>query len=99
MSLALIATGRDMNPWAEAIRNLAPEIEVEIYPDIFNPAGVKGAMLWNQPAGVLQQFPNLQWVSSIGAGVEHILGDPFCLNMYKLAELSINTFNWECPGL
>ena len=76
MILALIASNRDMKPWADAIRKEAPEIKVEIYPDISDPDQVTGAMLWNQPEGVLNQFPNLKWVSSLGAGVEHILSDP-----------------------
>jgi len=76
MVLALIASKRDMKPWADAIRKEAPEIKVEIYPDISDPDQVTGAMLWNQPEGVLTQFPNLKWVSSLGAGVEHILSDP-----------------------
>ena len=33
------------------------------------------AVVWKHPPQVLRSFPNLKLVSSLGAGVEHILND------------------------
>lgn len=77
MSIALIITDRDVRLMRQTIDDLLQEeTETWIYPDIPEPASVEMAVLWKQPAGLLQQFPNLQLVSSLGAGVEHILSDP-----------------------
>jgi len=75
MSLALIAPKRNLSAWKTQIQTQLPELEVWIYPDIPQPERVKYALLWKQPEGILNTLPNLQWVSSLGAGVEHILTD------------------------
>ncbi len=48
---------------------------VWIYPDLPDAAAVTMAVLWKHPAGLLATLPKLQLVSSLGAGVEHILSD------------------------
>lgn len=75
MSLVLIAPNRDLVTWKTQIQTQLPELEIFVYPDIPQPEKVKYAILWNHPEGILKTFPNLQWASSLGAGVEHIIGD------------------------
>ena len=75
MSLVLIAPNRNLVTWKTQIQAQLPELEVFTHPDIPQPEKVKYAILWNQPKGVLKAFPNLQWASSLGAGVEHIISD------------------------
>jgi glyoxylate/hydroxypyruvate reductase A len=40
-----------------------------------DPDAVEFALCWDQPMGVLERFPNLKCISSLGAGVEHLLSD------------------------
>jgi len=75
MSLALIAPNRNLSAWKNQIQAQLPELEIWTYPDIPQPEKVKYALLWNHPDGILNTLPNLQWVSSLGARVEHILAD------------------------
>lgn len=75
MSLVIISPGRDANVWIEQFHKLDPELEFEIYPSIKHPERVTTAFLWNHPEGILAQFPNLKLISSMGAGVDHILKD------------------------
>ena len=76
MSIAIICPNRDMEEWVAAFEAQAPSLKVEVWPEISDPEGVKFALCWKHPDGVLQQFPNLKCISSLGAGVEHLLNDP-----------------------
>ncbi|MBD8489373.1 glyoxylate/hydroxypyruvate reductase A [Echinicola sp. CAU 1574] len=75
MSLAIISPNRDIAPWLKILADTASEIPLEIYPDIKDPDNVEVAMVWQHPKGSLQAFPNLKLICSMGAGVDHILGD------------------------
>ena len=75
MSLVIIYPNKDPGDWIAALRSLDPTLDVEVWPKIGDPEKVEFALCWNQPAGVLRQFPNLKCISSLGAGVEHLLND------------------------
>lgn len=76
MSLLLIAPDhRDMDSWKNALQEEDPNLEVEIWPEVENRERVQFIVAWNQPKHILNRFPNLKVVSSLGAGVDHILRD------------------------
>jgi glyoxylate/hydroxypyruvate reductase A len=76
MTLALIVRGFDAQDWASALAVLRDRIEVQVYPEIRDPAAVQYAAVWKAPAGALTAFPNLRLILSLGAGVDHIWSDP-----------------------
>ncbi len=75
MSLLLIAPDREMKPWKEALLKADPNLDVEIWPEVTDKQKVQFAVSWNHPKHSLDSFPNLKAVSSLGAGVDHILRD------------------------
>ena len=75
MSLAIISPGKNPKAWVKVIQKLGPDLRIQIYPDISDPEEVEIAFLWQHPAGVLSNYPNLKLISSMGAGVDHILRD------------------------
>ena len=64
-----------MQPWKEALLNIDPNLDIEIWPDVEQKDRVQFAVAWNHPRQVLNSYPNLKAVSSLGAGVDHILQD------------------------
>jgi glyoxylate/hydroxypyruvate reductase A len=78
VSIAIIYPGRDVSSWVTALRAHDPSLTVEVWPEIIDPGKVEYVLCWNHPAGVLQEFPRLKCVSSLGAGVNHLLDDPAC---------------------
>ena len=76
MSILIVSQGRDVSPWLKAIQQQRPELEVCVYPDAGPKEAVTFAISWNHPMGVFQEYPNLQCIASMGAGVDHILKDP-----------------------
>ena len=87
MSLAIIYPRRDVSDWVTALLAQDQELEIEIWPEIHAPEQVEFVLCWNQPAGVLRQFPNLRGISSLGAGVNHLLNDKSCPVNIPLARL------------
>lgn len=75
MSLLFIAPNRNMQPWKEALLDEDPHLDVEIWPDVSDDSRVQFAVAWQQPEHVLERYPNLKAVCSLGAGVDHILRD------------------------
>jgi len=72
----IIAPGLKSEWWASQILQHAPDMDVCIWPDIGDPESVEFALAWKPPVGALATFPNLKVVFSLGAGVDHLLGDP-----------------------
>lgn len=75
MSIAIIAPSRNTRNWEELFERRFPEEKVWVWPDIPNPSQVEVALVWYHPKGELNRFPNLKLISSMGAGVDHILSD------------------------
>ena len=95
MSIALIITDRDVQALRHSIETeLKGATPVWIYPDMPKPEWVEMAVVWKHPPRVLQAFPNLELVSSLGAGVEHILNDltlPPGLRITRIVDESLTT--------
>lgn len=87
MSLLFIAPNRDLKAWEEAIKNVDPNIDIEFWPDVKNNDQVQFAVCWNQPKHVLDQYPNLKAVSSLGAGADHLLADESLLNSVEICRV------------
>ncbi len=76
MALLLVATDRDLSALARAITARAPHIETRLWPDLRRPEEIDFAVLWHYPHGLLGSLPALKAISSLGAGVEHLISDP-----------------------
>lgn len=87
MSLLLIAPNRDLNQLSEELQNIDPNLEVDIWPKVKNKDRVTFAVAWNHPKNVLGNYSNLKAVSSLGAGVNHLLNDESLSEEIKFARL------------
>jgi len=77
MNAVLFASSAD-NPaaWRAAIESRLPGVDFRVWPETGDPADIDAAIVWRYRPGILQAFPNLRLICSLGAGVDHILGDP-----------------------
>uniref|UniRef100_UPI004049BBCE 2-hydroxyacid dehydrogenase n=1 Tax=Fulvivirga sp. TaxID=1931237 RepID=UPI004049BBCE len=75
MSLLIVAPTRNGNIWKDGMLAIDPNLDIEIWPEVSDPAKITCAVVWNHPAGVMNDYPNLKLVCSMGAGVDHILKD------------------------
>jgi len=76
MSLLFKSDASRVSFWLDAFRRQAPELEVRLYPDLGDPAAIDYALLWQPPPGLVARLPNLKVIFSVGAGIDHLAGDP-----------------------
>src|SRR5487761_685533 len=62
--------------WRGQLDRLMPALAVRVWPDVGDPAEIDYALVWRPERGLLASLPNLKLILSLGAGVDHILGDP-----------------------
>lgn len=75
MSFLIISPHRDPKAWIKALKQHEPDLEIEVYPNVKYPEKVEFVLSWKHPHGVFKEFPNLKMISSMGAGVDHIISD------------------------
>ncbi|MBD3749418.1 MAG: glyoxylate/hydroxypyruvate reductase A [Sphingobacteriales bacterium] len=72
MSIAIIFNSKATHHWEAALKQHLPETKIEVYPEIEDFAKVDMALCWKAEENVLDLFPNLQLIHSVGAAVDHI---------------------------
>jgi glyoxylate/hydroxypyruvate reductase len=60
----------------ETARTFSPDRDIRLYGEHGDPSDIRFALAWQAPNGALKQFPNLEMIVSVGAGVDHLFRDP-----------------------
>ena len=76
MALLFRSTVDSAARWRAQLTRLTQELEVRVWPEIGNPAEIDYALVWRPEPGFLASLPDLKLILSLGAGVDHLLGDP-----------------------
>ena len=76
MALLIITTTNRGPEFIEGARAAGHGLDIRIWPEIGNREDIRYALAWLPPKGVLKTLPNLELIVSVGAGVDHLLGDP-----------------------
>jgi glyoxylate/hydroxypyruvate reductase len=72
MSIIIIFNNKDPKPWAKSLTEKLPQTVIQVYPNGENPDLVEFAVCWKPEKKVLNQFPNLKVIQSVGAAIDHI---------------------------
>ncbi|MDE3740417.1 2-hydroxyacid dehydrogenase [Maribacter polysaccharolyticus] len=75
MAIVVIRQDDKIDDWKEALQLYAPQIAVYDYREEHPREAVKMAVVWKHPPGSLQGYPNLECISSSGAGVDFLFED------------------------
>ncbi len=75
MAISLICPDRDPHPWIQSLKALDPTLDIRVWPKDEPKSDIELALTWSHPKGILTQYPNLGCISSMGAGVDHLLSD------------------------
>jgi glyoxylate/hydroxypyruvate reductase A len=62
--------------WRPLLGELMPQHEFRFWPDIGDTAAIDYALVWQPEPGLLASLPNLKLIVGLGAGIDHLLGDP-----------------------
>src|SRR5947209_17812610 len=78
-SLRLLFIPRQENraQWLASLRAALPNDDIQVFPDIGDPATIDCALVVaNPPHGLLAKLPRLRFIQSLSAGVDSLLTDP-----------------------
>ena len=98
MALLIYKGERDVTPWIEALKAVDETLDIRIYPKVGDPGEIDFVLTWPYPCGLWHAFPEIKAISSIGAGVSHILDDPTLdpkIPVLKLTDSRLNQSMWE----
>ena len=76
MTLLVAINGWDVAPWMDRFRRFLPEKRIVAAGDRFDPAQIHYVASWKHTPTSLAGLPNLRAILSLGAGVDHLIGDP-----------------------
>lgn len=74
MTLLLACQDINADVFAKGLHYLQPEMDVRLWPETGKESDIRYALVWKPPEGALKDLPNLEVIFSIGAGVDHVLG-------------------------
>lgn len=75
MAILLIPANFNPNLWLQSLKHYDPTLTIHIWPAVPDPEEIEFAVVWRYPSGELLKYPNLKCISSMGAGVDHIMSD------------------------
>jgi len=76
MALLICAPDRCNKRLAQDLKTHLPTLDVRIWPAVGNADDIEFAVLWKHPKGLVGTLPKLKAISSLGAGIEHLINDP-----------------------
>lgn len=77
MTLVFYSQSDRWDEWARHLQREIPEIPLRHWDMKGDDTEVRFALVWNPPPGALRRrFPNLEYIFSLGAGVDALLDDP-----------------------
>ena len=74
-SILVIYEAENLELLITKLKTSIPDIDVQIWPEVENPEKIEAIITWKPPLGIIEKFPNLKVIISLGAGVEEILKD------------------------
>jgi glyoxylate/hydroxypyruvate reductase A len=74
MALLIACRQIKRDGFASGLSKFDPKLNVRVWPDSGDLEDIRYALVWKPPEGMLASLPNLEVIFSIGAGVDHVLG-------------------------
>lgn len=75
-SILIIYEADNLELLITKLKESLPNIKIYIFPEVENLEKIDAILTWKPPLGIMEQFPNLKVIMSLGAGVEEIVRDP-----------------------
>ncbi len=75
MAVLFMSDGMEGEEWRRLLQSEIPDIDFRIHPDIGDPTDIEMTLIWRYALDELKNFPNLKLIASLGAGVDHLVGE------------------------
>ncbi len=76
MAIYVVCDLENLEPWVRALKNVDNSVEIATIDNVKEKSPVEFVLAWTYPHGMFEEYPDLKTISSMGAGVDHLLSDP-----------------------
>ncbi len=76
MAIHVVCDLHNLEPWVRALKNVDNSVEIATIDNVKDKSSVEFVLAWTYPHGMFEEYPNLKTISSMGAGVDHLMSDP-----------------------
>jgi glyoxylate/hydroxypyruvate reductase len=88
MAIVIVSDVDNLKPWISALKKNDPGVEIMTLDEVKDKSSIKFALAWNYPHGLFREFPSLKTISSMGAGVDHLINDPLLPENVNLVRIN-----------
>jgi len=74
MSLLVACQQVKSEVFVKGLKYLEPGMDIRLWPETGNVNDIRYALVWKPQEGILKTLPNLEVIFSVGAGVDHVIG-------------------------
>ncbi len=95
----------DPQEWVDSLSQFDTVSKVHVWPTEEDLSKVEALFVWKPlDQGVIERLPNLKWISSLGAGVDHLVGDaqiPYSIPITRIVDpfLARDMSNYVAMGV
>ncbi len=88
MPIVIVSDIKNLEPWIKALKKADPAIDVITHNEVKDKSAIEFALAWNYPHGIFSEYPRLKAISSMGAGVDHIINDKFLPEHIRIVRIT-----------
>jgi glyoxylate/hydroxypyruvate reductase len=88
MAIVIVSDIKNLEPWIKALKKVDPAIDVITHNEIKDKSVIEFALAWNYPHGFFSEYHRLKTISSMGAGVDHIMNDKFLPEHIRIVRIA-----------
>ena len=87
MAIIIASDIKNLEPWTSALKKADASVEIMTMDEVKDKSLVEFVLAWNYPHGRFREYPRLKTIYSMGAGVDHLLNDPFLPENIKVVRI------------
>ncbi len=76
MAIVVVCDFDNLEPWINALKEVDPSVDIIKINEVKDKSSVGFVLAWNYPHGLFRKYPGVKTISSMGAGVDHLVNDP-----------------------
>ncbi len=98
MAIVVVCDFDNLDPWINALKKVDPSTEIIRIEEVEDKSSVEFVLAWNYPHGLFRDYPGVKTISSMGAGVDHLINDPFLpkhINIVRIVDPRLSQDMYE----
>ncbi|MFO7923160.1 MAG: glyoxylate/hydroxypyruvate reductase A [Bacteroidales bacterium] len=88
MAIVVVCDLDNLEPWTKAMKMVDPSVDIITIDEVKDKSSVQFVLAWNYPHGLFREYPGLKTISSMGAGVDHLVNDPLLPENIKIVRIA-----------